>query len=156
MIVAVRVDHRLLHGQVAFTWTKFLNSNCILLVSDDLMKDELKMQVMRMAQPTGVKLVMKSVDESIKALNAGVTEKYKLFVIVDSIENAYSLIKEYKFINELNIGGTKSSDERRQLSKAVFVSPSDEVLIKKLIDSGVKVSMQMTPSESEKNIKDLL
>lgn len=82
MIKLTRIDHRLLHGQVAFSWTKFLESDCILLASDALVKDELKMSAMRMAKPTGVKLVMKSIDDSIKALNSGVTDKYKLFIIV--------------------------------------------------------------------------
>ena len=68
MIRLCRVDHRLLHGQVAFSWTKFLDSDCILLASDDLVKDELKMAAMRMAKPTGIKLVMKSIEDSIKAL----------------------------------------------------------------------------------------
>lgn len=43
MIKLLRIDHRLLHGQVAFSWTKFLESDCILIASDNLMKDELKM-----------------------------------------------------------------------------------------------------------------
>ncbi|MDZ5010883.1 PTS mannose/fructose/sorbose transporter subunit IIB, partial [Clostridium perfringens] len=71
MIKAVRIDHRLVHGQVAFSWTKFLEADCILVASDNLMKDELKMTAMKIAQPTGVKLVMKSIDDSIKALNSG-------------------------------------------------------------------------------------
>ena len=86
MIKLLRIDHRLLHGQVAFSWTKFLESDCILIASDNLMKDELKMSAMRMAKPTGVKLVMKSIEDSIKALNSGVTDKYKLFIIVESVE----------------------------------------------------------------------
>lgn len=52
MIKLTRVDHRLLHGQVAFSWTKFLDTDCILIVSDSLVKDELKMNAMRMAKPT--------------------------------------------------------------------------------------------------------
>ena len=39
MIKLLRIDHRLLHGQVAFSWTKFLESDCILIASDNLMKD---------------------------------------------------------------------------------------------------------------------
>lgn len=50
MIKLTRIDHRLLHGQVAFSWTKFLDSDCILIANDELMKDELKMSAMRMAK----------------------------------------------------------------------------------------------------------
>ena len=41
MIVLVRVDHRLLHGQVVFTWTKSISTDSILIASDPVVKDEL-------------------------------------------------------------------------------------------------------------------
>ena len=77
MIVLVRVDHRLLHGQVVFTWTKSISTDCILIASDAVVKDELRMTALRLSKPNGVKLVMKSIDDSIKALNAGVKERVR-------------------------------------------------------------------------------
>ena len=62
MIVLVRVDHRLLHGQVVFTWTKSISTDCILIASDAVVKDELRMTALRLSKPNGVKLVMKSID----------------------------------------------------------------------------------------------
>lgn len=70
MIKLVRVDHRLIHGQVAFSWLKFLGADCILIASDELLKDELRMSGLRMAKPSTVKLVMKNMEDSIKALNS--------------------------------------------------------------------------------------
>lgn len=34
MIKSIRVDYRLLHGQVAVSWTASLGADCLLLVSD--------------------------------------------------------------------------------------------------------------------------
>ena len=42
MIKNLRVDHRLLHGQVAFSWTSALGADCILIANDLVMKDEIK------------------------------------------------------------------------------------------------------------------
>ena len=84
MIVLVRVDHRLLHGQVVFTWTKSISTDCILIASDAVVKDELRMTALRLSKPNGVKLVMKSIDDSIKALNAGVTDKYNLMILCEN------------------------------------------------------------------------
>ena len=42
MIILTRVDHRLLHGQVAFSWTQAIGADCILIANDALMQDELK------------------------------------------------------------------------------------------------------------------
>ena len=53
MIKMTRVDHRLLHGQVAFTWIKAVGPDCILIANDDVAKDELRMAVLKMAKPQG-------------------------------------------------------------------------------------------------------
>lgn len=147
MIKVTRVDHRLLHGQVAFTWIRQVGADCILIANDAVAKDELRMSVLRMAKPQGVKLVMKSVDDSIKALTSGVTDKYNLFIITESIEDAWRLCKAVPAIRELNIGGVKVEDGKRQISEAVFVSDEECARIRELDAAGVHVFVQMTPSE---------
>lgn len=156
MIKLLRIDHRLLHGQVAFSWTKFLESDCILIASDNLMKDELKMNAMRMAKPTGIKLVMKSMEDSIAALNSGVTDKYKLFIIVESVEDAYRLVKGYSKIKSINIGGMKARDDRHQISKAVFVSEEDITMLKELDRDGIELEIRLVPSDSKQNVMDVI
>ena len=147
MIKMTRVDHRLLHGQVAFTWIRQVGADCILIANDAVAKDELRMSVLRMAKPQGVKLVMKSVDDSIKALTSGVTDKYNLFIITESIEDAWRLCKAVPAIRELNIGGVKVEEGKRQISEAVFVSDEECARIRELDAAGVHVFVQMTPSE---------
>ena len=147
MIKMTRVDHRLLHGQVAFTWIRQVGADCILIANDAAAKDELRMSVLRMAKPQGVKLVMKSVDDSIKALTSGVTDKYNLFIITESIEDAWRLCNAVPAIRELNIGGVKVEDGKRQISEAVFVSDEECARIRELDAAGVHVFVQMTPSE---------
>lgn len=156
MIKLVRIDHRLLHGQVAFSWTKFLESDCILIASDELMHDNLKMSAMRMAKPSGVKLVMKSIEDSITALNSGVTDKYNLFILVESVEAAFRLAHGYAGIKHINIGGMKAQDDRRQISKAVFVSDTDVTMLKELHEKGIHLEVRLVPQDTKQNAVDLL
>ena len=74
MIKLVRVDHRLLHGQVAFTWVKMIGTDCILIANDSVAKDELRMSALRMAKPDNTKLVIKSMEDSIKAIKSSSTD----------------------------------------------------------------------------------
>ena len=83
MIVLTRVDHRLLHGQVAFSWTQTIGADCILIANDDVPTNEIRKTTIKLAKPQGVKLVIKSIDDSIAALKSGVTDKYKLFIVVE-------------------------------------------------------------------------
>lgn len=51
MILLLRVDHRLLHGQVAFSWTQTLGADCILIANDAVAGDELRKTTMKLAKP---------------------------------------------------------------------------------------------------------
>ena len=156
MIKLVRVDHRLIHGQVAFSWLKFLETDCILIASDGLLKDDLRMAGLRMAKPSNVKLVMKSVEDSIKALESGVTDKYKLLILCESVEDAYRLAKGSDRIQEINLGGTKSGSDRKAISKAVHLSEADVEKVKELVNDGKKVFVQMVPDDTSTDVMSLL
>lgn len=156
MISAVRVDHRLIHGQVAFSWTHYLGADCILIASDDILNNQIKMTAMKMAKPHGVKLVIKGIDDSIKALNSGVTDKYRLFILCESVADVYKLAKQVKSIKKINLGGTKDTDSRVNISKAVFVSKDDIEKLKELDSLGIEVSTQLVPDDLKTNVIDLL
>ncbi|WP_393964263.1 PTS sugar transporter subunit IIB, partial [Lactiplantibacillus plantarum] len=105
MIKLVRVDHRLLHGQVAVSWFNSLGANTILVANDAVASDDFRKSAIRLAKPDNAKLVMKSIEDSIKAINSGVTDKYKMLVVVESVADASKLIQETDGkIGELNLG----------------------------------------------------
>ncbi|CAI3269221.1 PTS sugar transporter subunit IIB [Enterococcus cecorum] len=149
MIKLLRVDHRLLHGQVAFSWTSHLSADCILIANDDVVKNELRKMTIKLAKPSGVKLVIKNIDDSIKAINSGVTDKYKLFIVVESIEDAYKLVSNCKSITKVNLGGTKSTSNTRNISKSINVTEDEINLINEMNINGIDVAIQMVPSDRE-------
>lgn len=152
MIVLARVDHRLLHGQVAFSWTSHLSANCILLANDKIAQDETQKAITKLAKPSGVKLVIKTVADSIKALNSGVTDKYKLFIVVASVDDAYQLVKQVPQIKALNLGGTKAGENKKSLSAAIFVTADEEAKLKELSDAGIEIYCQQVPTEKKKEL----
>ena len=155
MIKLLRVDHRLLHGQVAFSWKNAVEADCILIACDAVMKDDLRKTSIKMAKPSGVKLVIKSMDDAVKAINSGVTDKYKLLTVVESIKDAERLCKECN-IKKLNLGGTKATAETRNISKAMNITPAEETILKGLCESGVDVTIQMVPEDSPVNVEKVL
>lgn len=54
MIILTRVDHRLLHGQVAFSWTQSIGADCILIANDDVPNNEIRKTTIKLAKPQGV------------------------------------------------------------------------------------------------------
>jgi PTS system mannose-specific IIB component/fructoselysine and glucoselysine-specific PTS system IIB component len=151
MIKLLRVDHRLLHGQVALSWFGYLNANCILIANDDVPINPIRKAAIKMAKPNGSKLVIMDVEKSVAALNSGVTDKYDLMIVVESIHDAFRLIEGMdKKPESLNLGGTKATEQTESLSVAVNVTTTDKEELRAVQESGVKIFIQQVPTDAAK------
>lgn len=148
MIKLLRVDHRLLHGQVVFSWTNILAPDCILVADDKVVNDELRKTTLKLGKPDGVKLVIKGIDASIEAINSGKTDKYHLMIIVSNVADAVRLAKECPQVTAINLGGTKATSETHSVSKMVNLTDEEEKLLKEAADQGTHVFIQAVPSDS--------
>ena len=149
MIRLFRVDHRLLHGQVAFSWTKAICADCILVANDHAATDRLTMTTLRLAKPQGTKLVIKTIDDSIKALNSGVTDKYNLLVVVGDIDDAKKVCDAYPGVTSINLGGCKNHEGARPVSQAVFLDPKQEEQLSELKARGIEIEIRQVPTEKK-------
>ena len=154
MIKLLRVDHRLLHGQVAMAWTQSLDSDCILIANDAVVNDNIRKTTIKLAKPNGVKLVMKNVEDSIAALNAGVTDKYKLFIICETVEIAKAII-EATGEKTLNIGNIAYHENAKLYGRSAYMDAAELALVKEMVDDGVDVFIQMIPADKVIKCKSL-
>ncbi len=65
-IVHIRIDDRLLHGQVCAFWTNTLKLTRIMVANDEVAEDELQKQVLRMAAPTGIRTSIISLKKDVQ------------------------------------------------------------------------------------------
>ncbi|MCR0250238.1 PTS sugar transporter subunit IIB [[Clostridium] innocuum] len=148
MIKLVRVDHRLLHGQVAFSWTNGVGANCILVASDTVVNDDV--------WKTTLKLVIKNMADSIAAINSGVTDKYKLIIVVQTIKEAKQLADGCPCITSINLGNTKESKTTTQISKQVFLEDEEKAILKELMNRGVECEIRALVDDSKINVAHAL
>lgn len=154
MINTVRVDHRLVHGQVIYAWVGTQDIDTIFVVNDDVPINEIRKSSIRLAKPSNIKLVMKSVEEAIELLNSDVTDKYKMIIILESIEDAYKLIVNTKDkIKSLNLGGTSKKENSRTIFNQIHVTQEDLEKLDDLVALGVEVEARMVPKEDKKLYK---
>ncbi|QWT17558.1 PTS sugar transporter subunit IIB [Collinsella sp. zg1085] len=160
MIRLVRIDHRLLHGQVAYSWVKAVGVNAILIANDAVAQDTLRMSALRLAKPEHVKLVIKSLVDSAAAIESGVTDSYELLILVESIADACWLVKRLAAspyaLREINVGGVRAEEGKCQISSAIFVSPEEEQLLRETAAQGVNFLVQMLSTDTARNVIDLL
>lgn len=154
MIKLLRVDHRLLHGQVVVSWFESMDANTILVANDVVANDELRKSAIRLAKPEHAKLVMKSIDDSIEAINSGATDKYQMLIVVESVADAEKLIRGTQGkITCLNLGGTKPREGTKNYSKTINLTDLEADLLTKLQHDGIDIYIQQIPSESKQKFE---
>lgn len=155
MIKLLRVDHRLLHGQVAVSWFNTAGANTIVIANDDVANDETRKTIMRFAKPANAKLVMTGIDDFIGSVKGGVTDKYDMLVVVDSVADAHKLITETNKIKSLNLGGTRPADDTKNISKTINITQAESELLDELVDQGIEVEIRQLPQDRKIHFKDV-
>ena len=147
MITLLRVDHRLLHGQVAFSWTQYVGADCILIANDNVPDDELRKTTIKLAKPPSVKLVIKIINDSIESIKSGVTDKYNLFIVVESVNDAWRIASAVEEIKSINLGGIKAKEGSKNISKAINLLPEEIEQLQQLVGKGVEVEIRQVPND---------
>ena len=158
MLKLVRVDERLVHGQVAVGWTSNSGANTILVANDEAQNDKIKAMALDLAKPAGVKLYIRSVEESGSIVEKFASaKKAQVLVLVRTVPDALKLIKESNgVIKELNVGGLKFEEGKHKLNEFVAVSDEDIKDLNEIQEMGVKLDFRMLPRDKRLNLNDLL
>ena len=156
MIKLTRIDDRLVHGQVAFTWTPALGVDCLLVANDRTAKDEFLKMTMGLAKPAGVKLQILTVDAAIKYINDPANKGQALLVLVDSVKDVHALAAGVSEIQSINFGGIRAKAGARQVAKAISLTEDDILLIRELLAKGIELEVRQVPTDKRQSIDNLL
>ena len=156
MILLTRVDHRLLHGQVAVSWSKGLQANCIFIVGDKVANDSVGRTMLKLGKPQGCKLVIKDMAHAIEAINSGVTDKYQMIICVGSIAEAKQLVEGCPQIKSINLGNTKQSPTTREVTKQIFLEPAEEQMLRELAAEGVELEYRALADDQKVDVSKLI
>lgn len=156
MIKLTRIDDRLVHGQVAFTWTPSLGIDCILVANDKVVKDEFQKMTLNLAKPSGIKLLIKSVADAVVFLNDERSKPLKILVLVNNVKDAAALAEAVPEITSINLGGLRSKDGSKLISKAFAVNEDDIEIIRNLLEKGIELEVRQVPTDNKKFVKELI
>ncbi|MFV0255716.1 MAG: PTS sugar transporter subunit IIB [Erysipelotrichaceae bacterium] len=141
----LRVDDRLLHGQVAVAWTSKLQANFIVIANDSAATDAVKKMSIKLAKPAGADLRILTMEDGIKILNDERILNKHAIVIAESIADAYRLVEESPYITQINIGGLRQSKEvdKVQIDRQIFLNKEEIEYLEKLSAKGLEVFGQV-------------
>lgn len=154
-IQLVRIDDRLIHGQVVTTWVKQHNIEQILIINDEISKDEMQKSVFDLMAPDGVSVRVFGVDKFAEVYQK-TKIKRRTLILLTNPEDAFRLVSSKVEIPKLNIGGMKYTANRKQYTKAVSLTDKEKDYLKELNKLGTEVFIQMVPTDKRLELQDLL
>lgn len=153
-LLLVRIDDRLIHGQVMTAWMKTLPAKRIIIIDNKVVKDEFMISVLEMAAPSGVKVEVYSEEKAIDLLKGGLS--VPTIILVKTPVTLKSIIDAGVKIPAINIGGMGMSAGRKKLFKNISATKEEREVLKDFVDRGIDVKIQIIPAEKIVEVKNLV
>ena len=153
-MVLIRVDDRLVHGQVVENWIPTFSITDVVVVSDAVVDDELRKNIMRFSVPDDVDIYFIKVDE-LKTLSFETKRNYlilfeNLYDIKRAIENRFE-------IKEINIGGIHYAKGRNFcFGKLIFLSDEEKEILREINSLGIDLYFQPIPQEKRVKLMEII
>ena len=156
-VVHMRIDNRLIHGQVTTSWVGAINADMIIVCNDKVATDPVQKMLLPQAA-RGVPTKILSVDETIALAQSAEGEKKRLFLIAKLPEDALRLLQGGVQPQEVNVGnqapmpGTKF----KMVTHSIAVTPEDAAVYRQIAALGYRLGSRMMPSDRAADFLEIL
>lgn len=146
-ISLIRIDSRLIHGQVITKWVKIAKANRIIIIDDELAQDDFMASIYTASAPKGISVEIISVDNALKAWEGDQMGKGELLILFKDAESCHRMFKGGLPMKKIQIGGLPSASGRKTILRAVSMDQKDFEKLKEISDSGTEVFIHIIPEE---------
>jgi PTS system mannose-specific IIB component len=149
MISLIRIDDRLIHGQIMAVWVRMLRIDHILVADDATAADSFSQQMMQFAMSDSITLTVSDIVTAAGKLAQAASDSTHTLVLLRSVDAAVRLHAAYPF-RELNVGGIGMLPGRKLVWRSIAASPAELAALRRLRTQGVNVYLQMIPTDDRK------
>ncbi|MNY38462.1 PTS system mannose-specific EIIAB component [compost metagenome] len=143
-----------MHGQVGVTWTSTIGANLLIVVDDEVAKDEIQQKLMGITADTyGFGIRFFSIEKTIAIIEKAAPHQ-KIFLICRTPDIVRKLIEGGVPLNDVNVGNMHFSEGKKQISSKVYVDERDLDDLRFIKRSGVNLFIQDVPGDAKEGIPD--
>jgi PTS system mannose-specific IIB component len=149
-VALVRVDNRLVHGQVLEAWLPALDAHGILVADDEAAGNVLARSAMALAIPPGVNFSVLRLQAAADLLKPGGKgpQAQRTLVLLRDVRDAVALHDKGVVMPQLNLGNVHFGAGRKQVSPSVFLDQGEMSALDQLAAAGTQVEIRAVPSET--------
>lgn len=156
-IVLLRVDERLIHGQVTVGWGTRLSPKLYVVVDDDLAGSDWEKELMALGVPPEAEAEFVTVDEARRRFGEWINAPERAILLTRDVGTMLRLARGGTLEGrDVNLGGIHPAPDRTQVLAYLFLGPAERRQIRELEDEGVRVLAQDLPGSPRKPTDEIL
>jgi len=155
----IRIDDRLVHGQVVVGWGTYLKTNRIILCNDLIADSELERDMFMSAEETApypLKISVYTQEQTLKELYTPPKNSEKIILLVETPHDLLQLVRSGLKIDKINVGGMHYGEGKRQLTPYIYVDDNDIVAFKKMCELGIYLEGKDVPASKSIDISKII
>lgn len=148
-VIHVRMDNRLIHGQILVSWNAAFKIDHIIVTNDAVARDPLQVTLLKAVAPLTAKVSVLSIKDCVEYCNSPEAEKENIFIIAKFPEDGLALVENGLNMPVLNLGNQAFVRNSKKISNTVFLTESGVKALKKLHEMGIRITCRMMPSDPD-------
>jgi PTS system mannose-specific IIB component len=148
-VIHVRMDNRLIHGQILVSWNAAFKIDHIIVTNDKVAADPLQVTLLKAVAPLTAKVSVLSIKDCAAYCNSPEAEKESIFVLAKFPEDGLALEETGLKMPVLNLGNQAFVRGSQKISNTVFLTESGVKALKKLHEMGIRITCRMMPGDPD-------
>ncbi|MBS6374536.1 MAG: PTS sugar transporter subunit IIB [Erysipelotrichaceae bacterium] len=155
-IVDVRIDDRLIHGQVCGYWIPHYQVDRIVIVDNEIEHDSMRKTALKFGCPPKVALAILSASSAAEKFKRHLDKGSKVMILCSGPKPLLEMVEAGFTFPSITVGNMSSKENTKPLKRTLFISPEDKVNFEKLAQHGIKLYSQMTPSDTKEDFSEMI
>lgn len=155
-LVHVRIDDRLIHGQVAVYWCHALKATRIMVANDAMYADEVQKSALRLTVPSGLSSSLLNIEKAVANLVAGKYAGQRVFLVVRRPHDVLRLMDGGVEIEQVNVGNLPAREGTVNVRKSINVTSQEIKDLKELSCRGVHLTGKQVPDNADDDLMVLI
>lgn len=155
-IVLLRVDERLIHGQVVVGWGGPLHVDRMVVVDDELAASPWEQELYCLGVPPEIDAKFRTVDQARAELAGWRTDPRRTLVLLRDVASARRLAEGGVLAGEeVNLGGIHHAEGRAQVLPYLHLRPDERSALREIAATGAIVSARDLPASRRVPLDEL-
>lgn len=148
----VRMDNRLIHGQILVSWNSVFQIDHIIVANDGVANDPIQVQLLKAVAPLNAEVSVLTIEETVEYCQSPEAEDEGIFIIAKLPQDGLRLVKKGLDMDTMNLGNQAYVRGSEKLSNSVHLTEEGVKALQEMHEMGIKLTLRMMPGDSKNEI----